>query len=110
MPPAAAVAVGAGAFAAAHYVREVKRRWTFAGHVMLGLCLCLCFVRTGALWLPLGVHAGGIFAIMAARPFVRYQGPAWLTGASIFPFAGAVGVAALGILTAVLWFDYAAPR
>lgn len=105
-PLPAAVAVGAICFALAHYVREVKRYWTLPGHLALGLCLCLAFVWTRALWLPMGVHAGGILAIMAARPFVRYRGPAWVTGASIFPFSGAVGVAALLLLTAVLWSFY----
>lgn len=105
-PMPIAVAVGTLLFAAAHYVREVKRAWTFPGHLMLGLCLCLTFVWTGALWLPIGVHAGGIFAIMAVRPFARYQGPAWLTGASIFPYAGVVGVAALALLTTALGFHY----
>ena len=105
-PRPAAVAVGAGCFAGAHYVREVKRYWTLPGHLMLGLCLCLAFVWTGSLWLPIGIHAGGILAILAARPFVRYAGPAWVTGASIFPFAGVVGIAALAILTASLrpWY------
>ncbi|MEE8170509.1 MAG: CPBP family intramembrane glutamic endopeptidase [Phycisphaerae bacterium] len=103
-----AVPLGALIFAAAHYVRPVKRRWTFPGHVMLGLCLCLAFVWTNALWLPFGVHAGGILVIMAARPFVRYEGPAWLTGASVFPYAGVVGVAALALMTTVLWLRYGA--
>jgi len=95
-----AVAVGTLVFAAAHYVRRAKRRWTFPGHLMLGLLLCVAFVRTGALWLPIGLHAGGILLIMAARPFTRYRGPAWLTGAGTFPFAGIVGLMGLAVLTA----------
>ena len=98
----AAVAVGACAFAAAHYLRDVKRYWTFPGHLALGACLCIAFLWTGNLWLSFGLHAGGIVGIMAARPFVRYEGPAWVTGASIFPFAGVVGVVALAVLTAML--------
>jgi membrane protease YdiL (CAAX protease family) len=85
-------------FAGAHYVRTVKRRWTFPGHIGLGILLCLAFLQTGALWLPAGLHAGGILLIMGTRPFFRYQGPAWLTGASIFPFAGVAGLAGLGLL------------
>lgn len=99
LPTVWAVAIGAGVFAIAHYVRAVKRRWTLGGHVLLGVVLCLAFVETGnKLWLPVGLHAGGIFMIMGVRPFVRYQGPAWLTGASIFPFAGGVGILGLGML------------
>ena len=47
-------------------------------------------------------HPHVLIAIMAARPFVRYKGPAWITGASIFPFAGVVGVAALLLLISVI--------
>lgn len=96
----AATAVTAAVFAAAHYVRAVKRRWTFPGHVLLGLLLSVAFLQTGALWLPLGLHAGGILMIMGTRPFFEYRGPAWLTGASIFPFAGGAGLLGLGVLTA----------
>ena len=98
-----AVLLGALVFAAAHYMRAVKRYWTFPGHVMLGLLLCVAYVHSGSLWLPLGLHAGGILVLLTLRPFVRYQGPAWLTGASIYPYAGVVGVAALGLLTLSVW-------
>jgi membrane protease YdiL (CAAX protease family) len=98
--PWPAIGIGTAVFAVAHYVRRTKRRWTFPGHLMLGLLLCVAFVRTGSLWLPVGLHAGGILLIMGTRPFVRYRGPAWLTGASTFPFAGVVGLLGLTVLTA----------
>src|SRR5262249_44312939 len=90
-----AVVLGALIFAIAHYVRRVKRYWTFPGHIALGMLLCVSFACTRTLWLPIGVHAGGIFMIMGARPFMRYIGPPWLVGASIFPYAGATGVIGL---------------
>lgn len=105
-PPPLAVAVGAFLFAAAHYLRPVKRYWTFPGHVALGGLLCCAFLWTGSLWLPIGLHAGGILVIMAARPFVRYVGPPWLVGASVFPYAGIMGIAALLLLTLNVWFLY----
>lgn len=104
-----AIVIGAFIFAGAHYVRAVKRRWTFPGHVMLGVLLCIAFVRTGTLWLSTGLHAGGIFMIMGIRPFVRYRGPAWITGASIFPFAGVVGIAGLALLTGFVHRYYGSP-
>ncbi len=104
--PVAAVAASALVFAIAHYVRAVKRRWTFPGHIALGLLLGVAFLDTGSLWLAAGLHAGGILVIMGVRPFVRYAGPAWLTGASIFPFAGAVGIAALVTLTAIVHHQF----
>lgn len=98
MPVPEAVAVGTLVFAAAHYVRSVKRYWTLVGHLALGLLFCVAYVETHALWLGVGLHAGGILVLMAVRPFVRYTGPAWLVGASIYPYAGVVGVGALLLL------------
>ncbi len=94
-----AVASGAVIFAVAHYVRRVKRYWTFPGHLALGVLLCVSFVCTRTLWLPIGVHAGGIFMIMGVRPFMRYVGPPWLVGASIFPYAGLPGIAGLTLVS-----------
>ncbi|MBI5765549.1 MAG: CPBP family intramembrane metalloprotease [Planctomycetes bacterium] len=96
--PTTALLLSAFVFAAAHYVRAVKRRWTFPGHFALGCVLCMAFAATGSLWLAAGIHAGGIFMIMGMRPFLRYDGPAWLTGASIFPFAGVAGLGGLAVL------------
>ncbi len=104
--PRVALPIGVAAFAGAHYVRRVKRYWTFPGHVALGVLLCLAFFWTRALWLPLGLHAGGVLVLMGVRPLVRYVGPAWLVGASIFPYAGAVGIVALLLLTFNIWLSY----
>lgn len=104
--PPIALICGALVFASAHYVRQVKRYWTFAGHVGLGLLLCTAFICTRSLWLSLGLHAGGILMISSFRPFLRYTGPRWLVGASIFPYAGIVGIAALTILTINIWLAY----
>jgi len=98
-----ALTLGAFIFAAAHYVRQVKRYWTFAGHIGLGLLLCTAFVCTRSLWLSLGLHAGGILIITSFRPFLRYNGPRWLVGASVFPYAGVVGIVALMLLTLNIW-------
>jgi membrane protease YdiL (CAAX protease family) len=106
--PYSVAAVSAFIFAGAHYVRGVKRRWTFPGHLVLGTLLCLAFLRTGSLWLSVGLHAGGILMIMGTRPFFAYRGPSWLTGASVFPFAGAAGIAGLVILTAFVVTHYGA--
>jgi membrane protease YdiL (CAAX protease family) len=104
--PYIALPVGIAAFAAAHYVRRAKRYWTLPGHLALGALLCLAFYWTRALWLPIGLHAGGVLVLMAVRPLVRYRGPAWLVGASIFPYAGGVGIVALLLLTLNMWFSY----
>lgn len=106
--PVTAIVLGAVIFAAAHYIRSVKRYWTFPGHVVLGLLFCVAFYQTGTLWLPVGLHAGGILVLMAVRPFVRYTGPPWLVGASIFPYAGVMGITALLLLIANVWWWYGA--
>jgi membrane protease YdiL (CAAX protease family) len=106
MPAAGALVLASVIFALAHYVRAVKRYWTFPGHLALGGLLCVAYWRTGALWLPIGLHAGGILILAGIRPFIRYVGPAWLVGASIFPYAGLVGLVALGLLTAHVWIRF----
>ena len=98
-----AIAISTLVFTMAHYVRAVKRRWTVGGHIALGVLLSVAFLRTRTLWLPAGLHAGGILLIMGIRPFVRYRGPAWLIGASIFPFAGVAGIIGLVMMTAYVW-------
>jgi len=104
MPTMAVVMLSALLFAAAHYVRKVKRYWTFPGHLALGVLLCVAYAATGSLWLPLGIHAGGIFVTLGVRPYLRYRGPAWVTGASIFPFAGIPGIAGLlGLAAIIAW-------
>jgi membrane protease YdiL (CAAX protease family) len=106
LPVLPAVLVSAVIFAAAHYVRDVKRYWTFPGHVALGVLFCAAFAVTQSLWLPFGLHAGGILILMGVRPFVRYRGPAWTVGASIFPYAGVVGIFALALLTLNVWLQW----
>lgn len=104
--PMLAIAGSTLIFAAAHYVRRVKRRWTIAGHLMLGLMFSVAFYQTGNLWLAIGLHAGGNFMILGTRPLITNRGPAWLTGASIFPYAGAAGVVGLGVLTVFVVTHY----
>ncbi len=110
LAPPAAIVLAVFIFAAAHYLRPVKRYWTFPGHVALGGLLCLAYWWTAALWLPIGIHAGGVLALMTARPFIRYTGPAWLVGASIFPYAGAVGIAALTALSLNMYWTFGSGR
>lgn len=105
-PARVALPIGVAAFAGAHYVRSVKRHWTFPGHLALGALFCAAFYWTGALWLSIGLHAGGVLVLMGVRPFIRYTGPSWLVGASIFPYAGAVGIVALVLLTVNMWLCY----
>jgi membrane protease YdiL (CAAX protease family) len=109
LPTWAAVALGALTFAAAHYVRSVKRYWTFPGHVVLGVLLCVAYVWTEALWLPIGLHAGGVLVLMGVRPIIQYTGPTWVVGESVYPYAGVMGIGALLAMIIHLSFVFARP-
>jgi len=52
------------------------------------------------------LHAAGVILLLGTRPFIRYEGPTWLIGASVFPYAGAVGVIALAMLTVNVYLTY----
>jgi membrane protease YdiL (CAAX protease family) len=108
-PVPAALATGVVVFASAHYVRSVKRYWTLPGHLALGLLFCTAFIATGNLWLPIGLHAGGVLILMGVRPLIRYHGPPWLVGQSIFPYAGVVGIVALLLLTWCVHIRFGGP-
>jgi len=101
VPGLLAVPVSAGLFSAAHYIRRVRIYWPAIGLAVLGVWLGVAFLRTGCLWLPMGLHSGGILAIGVHRCFLHYRGPAWLIGTQTYPIAG-VMVIAIMLLGAAL--------
>ena len=96
--PWAAIAIGTAIFSTAHYVRRVTRHWVIFGQIAVGLLFSVAFVTTQALWLPVGLHAGGILFVRGLRPVTRSDGPHWLVGESAFPFAGVPGIVAAVLL------------
>lgn len=77
-----------------------------AGLSLLGLLLALARLRSGALWLPIGLHAGFVAGFRVGRLFVDLAPtPAWLVGAGWPPLVGgvagwlAVAVAAGAVLS-----------
>jgi len=46
---------------------------SFVGLFLLGVVLCLAFYRTGALYLPIGLHAGWVFGIKSILVFGNYR-------------------------------------
>ena len=73
-----------------------------AGLVLLGLLLALARLRSGALWLPIGIHAAFVAAFRVGRLFFDVRSaPAWVVGTGWPPLIGgaagwvAVAVAAL---------------
>ena len=72
------------------------------GLLLLGVLLALARLRSGALWLPIGLHAAFVAAFRVGRLFFEIRPkPAWLVGTGWPPLIGgaagwiAVGVAAL---------------
>ncbi|TMA45955.1 MAG: CPBP family intramembrane metalloprotease [Deltaproteobacteria bacterium] len=76
-----------------------------AGLVLLGLLLALARLRSGALWLSIGIHTGFVAGFRVGRLFVDLAAtPAWLVGSGWPPLVGgaagwlAVAVAARAAL------------
>jgi CAAX protease family protein len=60
-----------------------------AGLALLGVLLALARLRSGALWLPIGLHAGFVAAFRVGRLFVDLAPtPAWLVGPGWPPLIG----------------------
>jgi hypothetical protein len=95
-----ALAASAGLFAAVHFLREQKRVLLPAlGLFVLGWVLGLAYLLTGhALWMPVALHAAGVWFIQMTRPFATYHGPAWLVGYRSYPICGVFGLAAQCLL------------
>ena len=61
------------------------------GLALLGLLLALARLRSGALWLPIGLHAGFVAGFRVGRLFVDLAPtPVWLVGAGWPPLVGGV--------------------
>lgn len=103
-PALVAVPLSAAVFSAAHYIRKVKTYWPAVGLAVLGLWLGVAYLRTGALWLPMGLHSGGILAIGIHRCFTQYRGPAWLVGTQTYPIAGLISIGIMLAGTALTWW------
>ncbi len=75
-----------------------------AGLALLGLLLALVRLRTGSLWVPIGIHAAWVATFRVGRLFFTVRpGPVWLVGPGWPPLVGgAAGWLAVAITAAVL--------
>ncbi len=103
VPAFLALSLSATIFSAAHFLRRLKNKWPAVGLAVLGLWLGVAYLKTGNLWLSMGLHSGGILAIGVHRCFTRYHGREWLVGTQTFPIAGALCLAIMLAGTVITW-------
>ena len=74
------------------------------GLSLLGVLLAVARIRSGALWLPIGIHAAFVGGFRVGRLFFNVRpGPAWLVGTGWPPLMGGVaGWIAVGVAAALL--------
>lgn len=103
VPVWAAIGISAVLFSAAHFIRKTRTYWPAVGLAVLGLWLGIAYYKTQSLWLPMGLHSGGILAIGVHRCFIEYRGHEVLVGNSSYPIAGLGGIALMLLGAAATW-------
>jgi uncharacterized protein len=76
---------------------------------VLGLLLAHATVKTGALWLPIGLHAGVVFTKMSFNKLTTHLAelPPWF-GSDLASGLGAIGI--LLLLWLLLWLLFSGAR
>lgn len=111
-----AIAVFSILFALMHFLNPGSSRLGMWNTVVIGIALSLAYLRTRALWLPLGFHFAWNAALGVAfglpvsglrlfNVIVRATsaGPKWLTGGSYGPEASVPGAIAVLLGLVVIW-------
>src|SRR5437899_3257200 len=82
-----------------------RPRWAVVGLFGLGLLLAVARLRTGSLWVSIGIHAAWVSVFRVGRLFfaIRHE-PVWLIGPGWPPLVGGVaGWLAIAVAAGVLW-------
>jgi membrane protease YdiL (CAAX protease family) len=97
----AAIVLSAFLFSSVHFIRPQKQLiFPWIGLFGLGMALGWLYIAGGhTLWLPVALHAGGVWYVQTSRPFVSYDGPGWLVGYRSYPICGLLGMACMGVTT-----------
>jgi membrane protease YdiL (CAAX protease family) len=103
LPVWAAIGSSAALFSAAHFIRKTRTYWPAVGLAVLAVWLGVAYYKTQSLWLPMGLHSGGILAIGVHRCFVEYRGRALFVGTQTYPIAGLGAIALMLLGAAVTW-------
>lgn len=106
--PIPAVILVSVLFGAVHWTNPSSSAWSVLNTAVVGVLLCIAYLRTRALWLPWGIHFGWNFTLgvvfglpvsglneFAVIVHGRARGPIWLTG-------GSYGIEASATATAVM--------
>lgn len=99
-----AVFLSALIFCSVHFIRPLKNTILPAlGLFALGIVLGIAYVLSGRnCWVPITIHAAGVWVIQLLRPFVTYRAPPWLIGYPSYPICGVVGLACMAVLSIIL--------
>ena len=114
----AAVLLMSALFGALHLTNPDASLWSMLNTMLIGVLLCVAYLRSKSLWLPIGVHFGwnlglgfiyglpvsglSIFAVVVKG---RAAGPQWLTGGDYGIEASLTG--AVAILTGMIMLTLA---
>ena len=93
------------------YVEPFTHHWQtifpeFMGLFLFGITLCLAYLGTNSLFMPMGIHAGVVFAIKFQHSFVR-KGPEGLTHhffGGLPDYDGIFEWAVLIVLSVAVWY------
>jgi hypothetical protein len=111
-----AVLITAVAFGLGHLANPGASAASALGNALGGLIYGYAMVMSGRLWLPIGLHFAWNFVqgpvlgfpvsgfAMGGFQQIHDLGPAWLTGGSYGPEAGAVGIAFRFVELALVFF------
>ena len=112
--PLGAVVVFSSLFGVVHLLNPSATILSTASTALSGVLLALAYLRTRALWLPIGIHwawnffMGPVLSLpvsgIAFEPTLlrgQLSGPAWLTGGAYGPEGGIVALVV--ILPAIIW-------
>jgi len=114
--PAGAIVVFSVLFGVVHLLNPGASAWGLMNTIAIGVVLALAYLRTGALWLPWGLHFAWnlTLGLVLGLPVSGYRlfnvavhatarGPKWLTGGSYGIEAGAPCAIAILAGLIVLW-------
>ncbi len=99
-----AVLLSAALFSSVHFIRPLKNTILPAiGLFGLGVVLGIAYVLSGRnCWVPITIHASGVWMVQMLRPFVTYRAPAWLIGYPSYPICGALGILTMATFSIIL--------